>query len=207
MSDVNTTAATLDTPKASGAVENHESQKRGGKFLTFFLAGEEYGIEILKVHEIIKMMPVTPVPRTPAFIKGVINLRGKIIPIVDLRLKLGMDTKEQTDETCTIVVQAGDLQIGIIVDKVSEVLDIAAGDIDDVPSFGGNVNSDYILGIGKTEGKVKLLLDIDKVLSMQDMQSLSSTFAGDESQMAEKVDSEQQDNDISETTTKLKQAA
>ena len=168
-----TTAATLDAPKTSGAV-NQDAEERGGKFLTFFLAGEEYGLEILKVHEIIKMMPVTSVPRTPEFIKGVINLRGKIIPIVDLRLKLEMEAKEQTDETCTIVVQAGELQIGTIVDKVSEVLDIADGDIDDAPSFGGNVRSDYILGIGKSEGRVKLLLDIDKVLSGEDVEALLS---------------------------------
>jgi len=179
MSGVSNTAATLDAPKTSSAA-NQNARDRGGKFLTFFLAGEEYGLEILKVHEIIKMMPITSVPRTPEFIRGVINLRGKIIPVVDLRLKLEMESKEETDETCTIVVQAGDLQIGTIVDKVSEVLDIMNGDIDDAPSFGGNVRSDYILGIGKSEGRVKLLLDIDKVLSMQDVQALSSAVGAGE---------------------------
>ena len=206
MSSESTTVATLDSPTTSGATDQ-DAGERGGKFLTFFLAGEEYGLEILKVHEIIKMMPVTSVPRTPEFIKGVINLRGKIIPIVDLRLKLEMEAKEQTDETCTIVVQAGDLQIGTIVDKVSEVLDIADGDIDDAPSFGGNVRSDYILGIGKSEGRVKLLLDIDKVLSMQDVQSLSSAVAAGEMQTAEEAGSEQQDSDDSEEPLKLKKAA
>ena len=196
MSGTSTTAATLDAPKTSGAA-NQDAGERGGKFLTFFLAGEEYGLEILKVHEIIGMMPVTSVPRTPDFIKGVINLRGKIIPIVDLRLKLEMEAKELTEESCTIVVQAGDLQIGTIVDKVSEVLDIATGDIDDAPSFGGNVRSDYILGIGKSEGRVKLLLDIDKVLSMQDVQYLSSAVEAGQIQTAEGVESEQQDTDDS----------
>jgi purine-binding chemotaxis protein CheW len=181
------TSATLDALKTSGA-KDQDAGGRGGKFLTFFLAGEEYGLEILKVHEIIGMMSITSVPRTPKFIRGVINLRGKIIPIIDLRLKLEMETTEQTDETCTIVVQAGELQIGVIVDKVSEVLDIAGGDIDDAPSFGSDVRSDYILGIGKSEGRVKLLLDIDKVLSMQDMKSLSSVSADGESQTIEETD-------------------
>lgn len=147
----------------------HRHKSIGGKFLTFFLAGEEYGLEILKVHEIIGMIPITPVPRTPDHVRGVINLRGKVIPIVDLRLKLAMEAKEQTDQTCTIVVRANQLDIGIIVDKVSEVLDIAEDDIDDAPSFGANINSDYILGIGKSEGRVKLLLDIDEVLAETDL--------------------------------------
>jgi len=206
MSGTSTTAATLDAPKTRAAADQ-DTGERGGKFLTFYLAGEEYGLEILKVHEIIGMMPVTSVPRTPLFIKGVINLRGRIIPIVDLRLKLEMEAKEQTDETCTIVVQAGELQIGVIVDKVSEVLDIADGDIDDAPSFGGSVKSDYILGIGKSEGRVKLLLDIDKVLSMEDAQHLSSAVAVGEMQTVEEVEPEQQDVDGVEAPVKLKKAA
>ena len=145
------------------------SRRNGGKFLTFFLAGEEYGLEILKVHEIIGVMAITPVPRTPEFIQGVINLRGKVIPVVDLRLKFGMESKEHTEETCVIVVQARGHEIGVIVDKVSEVLDINAQDIEDAPSFGSEVNTDYILGIGKAEGRVRLLLDIDKVLASGDV--------------------------------------
>ncbi len=142
---------------------------RNGKFLTFFLANEEYGIEILKVQEIIGMMAITPVPRTPRFIRGVINLRGKVIPVVDLRLKFDMESKEQTEETCIIVVQTAGIQIGCVVDKVSEVLDIKAEEIEDAPTFGADVNTEYILGIGKSQGKVKLLLDIDKVLSQREM--------------------------------------
>ncbi len=152
----------------------------GGKFLTFFLAGEEYGIEILKVHEIMGMMDITAVPRTPEFVRGVINLRGKVIPIVDLRLKFGMEAIEQTDETCIIVVQAGGAEIGVVVDRVSEVLDIAGEDIDEAPSFGANVNTDYILGIGKSEGRVKLLLDIDKVLSSQETVKLHAVADEDD---------------------------
>ncbi len=161
------------------AVDGKEAHKNNagmndGKFLTFFLAGEEYGLEILKVHEIIGLMAITPVPRTPDFIKGVINLRGKVIPIVDLRLKLGMMEAEATEQTCIIVVQANGIQIGIVVDKVSEVLDISGDEIDEPPTFGADVNSDYILGIGKSEGKVKILLDIDKVLPLADVAEIAA---------------------------------
>jgi purine-binding chemotaxis protein CheW len=149
----------------------------GGKYLTFFLAGEEYGLEILKVQEIIGMMSVTPVPRTPVFIRGVINLRGKVIPVVDLRQKFGMAAIEQTEETCIIVVRAQGVEMGLVVDKVSEVLNIATQDIDDVPSFGAEVTMDYLLGIAKTEGRVRLLLDIDKVLSTQEVVTLPTTMA------------------------------
>jgi len=152
----------------------------GGKFLTFFLAGEEYGLEILKVHEIIGMMPITQVPRTSKFIRGVINLRGKIIPIVILRSKFGMDPVEETEETCIIVVQARGIQMGIIVDKVSEVVDIDAEEIESAPSFGTDDNTEYILGIGKSEGRVKFLLDIDKVLSTREVMDIRSvTDVGD----------------------------
>ena len=145
---------------------------KGGKFLTFFLSSEEYGIEILKVQEIIGVLAITPIPRTPAFIKGVINLRGRIIPIIDLRLKLSMEEAKHTEETCFIVVQAHGMHMGVVVDKVSEVLDIASENVDDAPSMGDDVNTDYILGIGKAGDKVKLLLDIDKVLSEKDMKAL-----------------------------------
>jgi purine-binding chemotaxis protein CheW len=138
---------------------------RGGKFLTFFLAGEEYGLEILKVQEIIGMMDITPVPRSPDYIRGVINLRGKVIPIVDLRLRFGMESAERTAETCIIVVEANRVQTGIVVDQVREVLSIPREEIEDAPAFGSEVETDYILGIGKAEGRVKLLLDIDKVLA------------------------------------------
>jgi purine-binding chemotaxis protein CheW len=157
----------------------------GGKFLTFFLAGEEYGIEILKVQEIIGMMSITAVPRTPLFIRGVINLRGKVIPIVDLRLKFNMEATAQTEETCIIVVRAQGIEMGLVVDKVSEVSDIAADDIDDVPSFGADVNTDYLLGIAKADSRVKLLLDIDMVLSTSEVVDLHMTKAEPNSTAAE----------------------
>jgi purine-binding chemotaxis protein CheW len=149
---------------------------REGKYLTFTLAGEDYGIGILKVKEIIGIMPITTVPQTPSYMKGVINLRGKVIPIVDLRLKFGMKELEHTDKTCIIVVEiaSGDrkVMIGILVDSVSEVLNIKGADIEDAPSFGSSLNTDYILGMAKTGGKVKILLDIDKVLSSEEIGTL-----------------------------------
>ena len=162
----------------AGTQQEGVAKTKGGKFLTFFLAGEEYGIEILKVHEIIGVMPITRVPRTPGFILGVINLRGKVIPIVDLRLKFSMASKDTDEETCIIVVRVNGVQMGILVDKVSEVRDIASGDIEDAPFFGADVETDYIMGIGKFEGKVKLLLDIDKVLSSQEVLDLGAATGG-----------------------------
>ena len=150
--------------------------EKEGKYLTFSLAGEEYGIGILKVKEIIGMMPVTTVPRTPAFVKGVINLRGKVIPVVDLRLKFGMEEMAYTERTCIIVVeiasQAGPVLIGIVVDSVSEVLNIKGVDIEETPTFGAKLNTDSILGMAKMNGGVKILLDIDKVLSSNETATL-----------------------------------
>ncbi len=142
---------------------------REGKYLTFVLDEEEYGIGILKIKEIIGMMPITTVPQTPEFVKGVINLRGKVIPIVDLRARFGMDTIDYTERTCIIVVEiegpAEMLMIGIVVDAVSEVLNIKGDDIEDTPTFGTKLDTDFILGMAKMEGRVKILLDIDRVLT------------------------------------------
>ena len=146
---------------------------REGKYLTFSLAGEEYGIGILKIKEIIGMMPITTVPQTPEYVKGVINLRGKVIPVIGLRLRFGMEKAEYTERTCIIVVelksQAADILIGIVVDSVSEVLSIKADDIEDTPTFGTRLNTGYILGMAKMEGGVKILLDIDCVLSTEEI--------------------------------------
>ena len=149
---------------------------REGKYLTFCLAGEEYGIGILKIKEIIGMMPITPVPRTPAYVKGVINLRGKVIPVVDLRLKFEMEEMGYTERTCIIVVetrgQLGSVLVGIVVDSVSEVLNIRAADIEEAPAFGARLNTDYILGMAKMNGGIKILLDIDKVLEVDEIEML-----------------------------------
>jgi purine-binding chemotaxis protein CheW len=146
---------------------------REGKYLTFKLAGEEYGIGILKVKEIIGMMPITTVPRTPDYVKGVINLRGKVIPVIDLRLKFGMQEMGYSERTCIIVVeirgQNGAILIGIVVDAVSEVLNIRSSEIEETPNFGASLETQYILGMAKMNGGVKILLDIDKVLSTEEV--------------------------------------
>jgi len=147
-----------------------------GKYLTFSMADEEYGVGILKIKEIIGMMSITTVPQTPEFVKGVINLRGKVIPVVDLRLKFGMDFIDYTERTCIIVVEtegsSGTVQIGIVVDSVSEVLNITGADIEETPTFGTKLNTDFILGMAKMEGGVKILLDIDQVLSAEEVTAL-----------------------------------
>jgi purine-binding chemotaxis protein CheW len=150
--------------------------EREGKYLTFTLAEEEYGIGILKIKEIIGMMPITSVPQTPEFVKGVINLRGKVIPVIDLRLRFGMGEIDYTERTCIIVVeidsQAGTVLIGIVVDSVSEVLNVKGDDIADTPTFGTKLNTEYILGMAKMEGGVKILLDINQVLSSEEISAL-----------------------------------
>jgi purine-binding chemotaxis protein CheW len=154
-----------------------EQSTRAGKYLTFALAEEEYGLEILKVREIISMSEITSVPKTPEYVKGVINLRGMVIPVIDLRLKFAMEEAPYTDETCVIVADVNGVEMGIIVDYVSEVLDIAAGDIEDAPEFGASVNIDFILGMGKAEGRVTILLDISRVLGRSDIQSLTDAMS------------------------------
>ena len=165
------TELTITVDQGPKAVTNRE-----GKYLTFSLAGEEYGIGILKVKEIIGMMPITTVPRTPGCVKGVINLRGKVIPVVDLRLKFGMEEMAYTERTCIIVVeiasQGTPVLIGIVVDSVSEVLNIKGTDIEETPTFGEKLNTDSILGMAKMNGGVKILLDIDKVLSASETATL-----------------------------------
>ena len=149
---------------------------RAGKYLTFFLAGEDYGLEILKVSEIIGMQPITRVPRMPDFVRGVINLRGKVIPITDLRTKFSM-VMDGHEDSCIIVVQMKGVQTGIIVDRVSEVVAVAEGDIEDAPSFGAGIRTEFLLGIGKTGGRVRLLLDIDRVLATSEIEALQAVHA------------------------------
>ena len=150
---------------------------REGKYLTFELDGEEYGLEILKVKEIIGIMNITSVPQTPDYVKGVINLRGKVIPVIDLRLKFIMEPLEYSERTCIIIVDiAGTsgkkVMVGIVVDSVSEVLNIKGDEIEDAPSFGSRLNTEYILGMAKVKGGVKILLDIDQVLNAEELNIL-----------------------------------
>lgn len=157
---------------------------KDGKYLTFALANEEYGLEILKVREIIGYMNITVVPQTPHYVKGVINLRGQVIPVVDLRAKFGLETTEVTEETCIIVVEIAQedrtFDTGIIVDHVQEVLDIAGRDIEKTPEFDGSVDTSFILGMGKIGGSVKILLDIDKVLGGAEMAQYVGQFQEEE---------------------------
>lgn len=140
-----------------------------GKYLTFALAHEEYGLPVLKVREIIKMMDITGVPQVPEHIKGVINLRGKVIPVVDLRLKFGLAQEAYTERTCIIVaeveIDARRVMLGMIVDQVSEVLNISPEEIEATPDFGERITTDYMRGVAKIKGTVKILLDIDRVLA------------------------------------------
>jgi len=154
------------------------AERVAGKFLTFDLAEEEYGLEILRVREIIGMMAITPVPRTPDFVLGVINLRGKVIPVIDLRLKFGLPYKEPDERTCVIVVEVMSdgrtVQMGIVVDRVNEVVDVKAGEVEPTPSFGVALDTAFILGMAKVQGKVKILLDIDRVLTTSEVAALSA---------------------------------
>jgi purine-binding chemotaxis protein CheW len=153
---------------------------RTGKYLTFLLGREEFAIQVLKVREIMGIQDITAVPQTPQYVKGVINLRGKVIPVVDLRLKFCLPEIDYTQRTCIIVVQVQSagvtLHTGIIVDAVSEVLNLAATDIEDTPDFGDGCGSaaSYLLGMAKVKGKVKILLDIDRVLSAQEVHGLDA---------------------------------
>jgi purine-binding chemotaxis protein CheW len=164
-------STTLEAPEATSAAT------RGGKYLTFALGKEEYGLEILKVREIIGWMDITALPRTPAYVKGVVNLRGQVIVVIDLRSKFAMEPAAKTDQTCIIVVEIAHagrkLSTGIIVDRVSEVVEIPGGHIEPAPSFGTAVATDFILGMGKVGETVKILLDIDKVLSASEVAAMT----------------------------------
>ncbi len=157
-----------------------EVDAESSKFLTFQLQNEEYGLEILKVREIMGLMEITTVPQTPDYVRGVINLRGQVIPVVDLRLKFGMKKGEDDKRTCIIVVDVNGVMMGIVVDTVSEVMDIDAESIEETPSFGTKLNTDYILGMGKVQGKVKILLDIDKVLTSEELVILDGMQSNNE---------------------------
>ncbi len=140
------------------------------KFLTFDLGKEEYGIEILKVREIIGLMESTTVPQTPDYMKGVINLRGKVIPVIDLRLKFSMPEVEYTQETCIIVVDVDSVQAGIIVDSVSEVMDIKRDEIEEALNIGQGIDTNFINGLSEKNGKIIILLNIEKVLSFEELE-------------------------------------
>lgn len=155
------------------------------QYLTFLLADEEYAISILRVKEIIGYDMVTSVPKTPAWIRGVINLRGNVVPVVDLAVRFGLAERPVTKTTCIIIVEwqmgTQNTMMGVIADAVSQVMDIAAGEIQAAPSFGTRVKVDYLRGMAEIGKKFALLLDIDKVLSGEDTTSLREAAANLES--------------------------
>lgn len=166
--------------KGAKPVEASATDPRAGKYLTFRLDREEFAIQVLRVREIMGLQDITTVPQTPHYMKGVINLRGKIVPVIDLRLKFGFPEAEASPATCIIVVQLQSgketLLMGLLVDAVSEVLNFAASDIEDTPDFGQGVTTPYLLGIAKMKGAVKILLNIDEVLSTTEVQNLESVI-------------------------------
>jgi purine-binding chemotaxis protein CheW len=168
----------------AASLKQQKGDARSGKYLTFYLGAEEFAIQVLRVREIMGVLGINAVPQTPAYVKGVVNLRGKVVPVVDLRLKFGLPELEHTERTCIIVVQievarmevegSGHLQMGVIVDAVTEVLTLQSADIENTPDFGGGVALPYLLGMAKIKGQVKILLDINGVLSAQEAASLRS---------------------------------
>ena len=168
--------ATVEMESNTDSIKSFHQE---GKYLTFTLGAEEYGLEILKVREIIGIMNITAVPRTPDYVRGVINLRGKVIPVVSLRVRFGMEDAEDTDQTCIIVVDVERngraIQMGILVDSVSEVLDITGNEIEAAPAF-GNLDTGFILGMAKFPDGVKILLHIDKVLEKDDIAEISKAL-------------------------------
>ncbi|MDD2904400.1 MAG: chemotaxis protein CheW [Syntrophales bacterium] len=167
----------MEEARSAYAQETQEAMDLAGKYLTFELGQEEYGIGILKIKEIIGMMPITAVPQTPSFIKGVINLRGKVIPVTDLRMKFGLETRDYHERTCIIVVEVDcgsqELVMGLVVDAVSEVANIRGGEIEEAPNFGSGNHAGFVKGMAKIAGGVKILLDIDCILTGEQLSCLA----------------------------------
>lgn len=165
-------------PQESNTLHEHQRNLAdlAGKYLTFEIGDESYGLQILRVQEIIKMQEITKIPRTPEFVEGVINLRGRIMPVIDMRKAFGMEERETSRNTCIIIVevQRGEAStiLGVVVDRVAEVLEISAGDIEPAPSFGAHVETQFILGMAKSKDSVNILLDINKIVEEDMLLSL-----------------------------------
>ncbi len=173
-------AGTITSVPMSNATDTVETTTQlSGKYLTVFLDQESYGIAVLKVREIIRLQKVTPVPQVPHYVKGVINLRGRVIPVIDLRLKFGLNA-EVSERTCIVVVQvqmaSGANQMGLIVDNVEEVVTLSDADIEPTPEFGTRLDTSCLLGLAKVKGVVKTLLDIDRVVSGDEMGQIQNMF-------------------------------
>lgn len=169
------------TEAAATTAARSKSDERTGKYLSFHLGREEFAIQVGRVREIMGVQDITAVPQTPAHVRGVINLRGKVVPVVDLRLKFGLPEMEYSQRTCIIVVQVvgetGPMLMGVVVDGVSEVLNLTTSDIEDTPDFGRGVATPYLLGMAKIKGKVKILLDINRVLTSQELEGLEAVLS------------------------------
>lgn len=167
----------MDTKGLDTVEELEMEDTQEGKFLTFTLGNEEYGIEIRNVTEIIGIQSITDLPDTPSFVKGVINLRGKVIPLIDVRLRFNFDEKEYDDRTCIIVVNIENMSVGLIVDTVSEVMEIPEGDIEPPPKVNNKAGSRYIKGLGKVGEEVKILLDTHKLLFGDEIEQITESIA------------------------------
>lgn len=164
--------------ESNSLLKSPNVERQDGKHLVFLLGGNSYGIPILEVSEINEVMEITPIPKAPAYIKGIINLRGKVIPVMDLRLKLGMPQKDYDAETCIIIVnlsiEDNSKQVGVVVDTVSEVFDIPLSEIDNPPDYGSQEENELLSGIGKIKGKIVMLLDVKKVVHSKEIIQLLS---------------------------------
>lgn len=164
------------------STETKAAGRLTGKYLTFTLQTESYGIDVLKVREIIRMTNITAVPQMPGFVRGVMNLRGKIIPVMDLRKRFEFAIQDDNAQTCIVVVQVRlpdgkATQMGLVVDGVEEVINLTGGDIEETPDFGGQICTDYILGIAKVKNQVKTLLNIDGIVGADTLKSLRAVAA------------------------------
>jgi purine-binding chemotaxis protein CheW len=164
------------------AIAPEQTASLAGKYLSFMLLRESYGIPVLKVREIIRLVDITPIPQMPAFIRGVINLRGKIVPVMDLRLRLDLAGAEATERTCIVVVHVklatgSGIHLGLVVDGVEEVMNLAAADIEETPEFGAKLDTKFLLGIAKVKGRVTALLDIDRVLAEAGLEAIKEAVA------------------------------
>lgn len=148
-----------------------ETAEIAEKYLSFTLGAEQYGVGIQQVNEIIGLVPVTPVPRTPAFVKGIINLRGRVVPVIDLRTKFGMRAADAPNR-CIVILSINDIEVGVIVDAVSDVLRIPTTDVSEVPQFGTDVDTRFLSGIGKHGEQIVLLLDADRLLSNRELEAI-----------------------------------
>jgi len=171
-------------------VKTSEETATAGKYLTFNLADEHYGLGILRVQELVGLLPVTRVPRLPAFVAGVVNLRGRVIPLVDLRLCFGMSASAMDGRTCVIIVRVErtsgrSAAMGVIVDEVSDVVNLGQDAIEATPEFGTSVDTSFVTGVGRLEDRVVLLLDIDRVLSSGELDAIAQAATPATDQSAE----------------------